>query len=146
MNIFKATFTTILAFNAFNSQAQNITPNLSSSTLYTSIAKECQTIDLNNWSHPTREVLIKYKAKIIKVELCNNKKYPIFTIKGLAFDLSSQPNEKSTRDFFYALLKANAKWDYAVIDTDSQVISTIHHHKEKKDFTFSYDQEFYQTP
>ena len=34
--------------------------------------------DIANWRHPTKDVLSKWKIKLIKVELLNHGVYPVF--------------------------------------------------------------------
>ena len=36
--------------------------------------------DMAEWKHPVKDVFIKYKVKISKVELYNNNTYPIFYV------------------------------------------------------------------
>ena len=60
-------------------------PTLVQTDLYSKITHDCQPVDLATWSHPTRNVLQDEKVKILKVELCNGGKYPIYTV-GLKYD------------------------------------------------------------
>lgn len=78
-------------------------------------AKNCHPIDLTTWKHPTRQVLLKYHAKILKVELCNERKYPIFTVEA-HYSLWTQPNQKQANSFFNELWLANGKWSFALVD------------------------------
>lgn len=66
--------------------------------------------DLNQWQHPAKEVFKKNKLTLVKVELTNNKKYPIFVVKSLGdFSVDSS-------DFLYSLAEKNGYWDFSITD------------------------------
>ena len=48
-------------------------PPLEKSSLYNDLARDCRTLDLKHWSHPTRHVLERAEIEIKKVELCNHE-------------------------------------------------------------------------
>src|SRR5579871_3659596 len=96
-------------------QPAGATP-LAGSDLYTKIAHDCHSLDLSKWQHPTRTVMENAGVQIIKVELCNGGKYPIFTV-GFKYDPQGQ-----TDDYFdplYAnMAQANGFWPYSFVDTE----------------------------
>lgn len=64
--------------------------------------------DLDNWSHPVKEVFTEYNIKLNRLELYNNDTYPVFYV-SYKFDFSN-PNE----DLFKKVAKANAYWDFKI--------------------------------
>jgi len=96
---------------------------LKETQLYTEIATDCQRVDLQSWSHPTKSVLVKREGVILDwVELCNQNKYPIF---GVHFKYDPQG---MTENYFIPLyldiLKANGNWPLSfVILSDDKIIN-----------------------
>jgi hypothetical protein len=90
--------------------------DVSQSSLYKSRAKDCTTVNLETWRHPTKTVFEKFKINLEKVELCNNKVYPIFS-----FSAQYDPRLRATDSFFLKLYSnlatANGWWSYALVDT-----------------------------
>jgi hypothetical protein len=98
-------------------------PALEATQLYTAIAKNCEAVDLTHWSHPTFGVLKKATAKVTRVELCNDRKYPIFTVE-FKYDPRGQ-----TDSYFYPLFqnvaKANGYWPFSFVDATDAVILNV---------------------
>lgn len=98
-------------------------PLLKETQLYTKIATDCQPVDLQSWSHPTKSVLLKREGvTLVWVELCNQNKYPIF---GVHFKYDPQG---MTKNYFIPLylntLKANGNWPLSfVILSDDTIIN-----------------------
>ncbi|MGY3882326.1 hypothetical protein [Aeromonas veronii] len=76
------------------------TPLLSDTRLYREVANNCKNVDLENWQHPTRRVLLERGVIFKKVELCNDGKYPIYHVR-LPYDPAGQ-----TQDYFNPLYVA----------------------------------------
>ena len=72
--------------------------------------------DLSSWDHPVKQVFENNKIVISKVELINQKTYPIFYVK-FPFDL-----DYSYAHVFKAIIDqiatANTYWDFKIIDED----------------------------
>ncbi len=111
---------------------------LTGTDLYTKIAHDCQSLDLSKWHHPTRTVLENAGVQIIKVELCNDGKYPIFTV-GFKYDPQGQ-----TDDYFnplYAkMADANGFWPYSFVDVEDSLIIDIGTDKAKKNLSIKFEQ------
>jgi hypothetical protein len=93
------------------------------SSLYTVIARACSAIETTNWKHPTRTVLQKDGVGIVKVELCNGGKYPVFTVH---FKYDPQTATGDYFDRLYAQMAvANGFWSYSFVDVDDNVIIDV---------------------
>lgn len=96
------------------------TPLLSDTRLYREVANNCKNVDLENWQHPTRKVLLERGVILKKVELCNDGKYPIYHVR-LPYDPGGQ-----TQDYFnplyVAMYGANGKWPYAMVDEEGTIV------------------------
>lgn len=105
---------------------------LKETQLYTEMATDCQRVDLQSWSHPTKSVLVKREGVTLDwVELCNQNKYPIF---GVHFKYDPQGMTKNYFILLYRdILKANGNWplsfvilnDYTIINLTSKDKNTI---------------------
>lgn len=95
-------------------------PLLLDTRLYKEVTYNCISADLENWRHPTKKVLLERGVILKKVELCNDKKYPIYHVR-LPYD----PTGK-TQDYFHplytAMYKANGKWPYAIVDDEGTIV------------------------
>jgi hypothetical protein len=110
-----------------NSHADTLPP-IEKTALFTKIARDCQTIELNQWNHPIRSILGKYKIKIEQVQLCNSNKYPIFFV-DLPYDPMG-PNENFYNPLFDKVRTANGKWPYSFVDTNDNTIINISNHTD----------------
>ncbi len=112
-------------------------PMLNATKLFKSL-KGCTSVDLGSWSHPTKSLLIKKGAKLEQVQLCNNKRYPVFFV-DFPYDPQGQ-----TKDYFLPLYaemkKANGGWPYSFVATSDNTIISIKY--EKKGMAIDY--EMYQ--
>ncbi len=69
--------------------------------------------DINHWSHPVKAIFAGYGIHLTKVELINNKTYPIFYCN---FPASSGLQEKETFEKMVKdTLKANGYWSYKLV-------------------------------
>lgn len=116
---------------------------LASTVLYTETAHDCHGVDLSTWRHPARTVMEDAGVKIIKVELCNDGKYPIFTV-GFKYDPQGQ-----TGDYFgplYAkMAQANGFWPFSFVDIDDALIIDVGVDQTTKNLSVSFE-EFSSAP
>ncbi len=69
--------------------------------------------DINHWDHPVKAIFTGYGIRLTKVELINNKTYPIFYCN---FPGSSGLQEKETFEKMVKdTLKANGYWSYKLV-------------------------------
>lgn len=94
------------------------------STIYNDIAHGCGTLDLKSWSHPTRQVLERTKIRIIKVELCNQGIYPIYTVMFVASPMLGV-NDKYFNKLYIEMAAANGFHSFAFVDPGWDVIVTV---------------------
>jgi hypothetical protein len=106
-----------------SSSAALPTPDLSSTTLYTKTVHGCQAVDLTTWQHPVRRVLQAAQAQIVKVELCNGLKFPVFTVV-LPYDVDGQADRYFHR-LYAGLAEANGFWPYALVDLANNLVTTV---------------------
>ena len=96
---------------------------LGESSLYKDLARDCRTLDLTHWSHPTRYVLERAEIAIKKVELCNHDVYPIFTV-AIKYDPNG-PNGEYYNRLFVAMAEANGFHSFSLVDTNFDMIMNI---------------------
>jgi hypothetical protein len=89
--------------------------------------------NINEWHHPVKDVLIKHKVILYKVELYN-KTYPVFYVK-FPYDPHFAHNDNYFKPLYYETLKANGFWDYSFIDRDFQCKINIKWDKNTKTLT-----------
>lgn len=53
-------------------------PQLENTKFFKETAHGCLDVNMEVWSHPTKQVFIKEGVKLKKVSLCNNRKLPVF--------------------------------------------------------------------
>ena len=71
--------------------------------------------DIGNWRHPTKDVLSKWKIKLIKVEILNHRLYPVFYLDDFPFDpIMGWGNAKKMSRLEAELFSTNGKHDYAL--------------------------------
>jgi hypothetical protein len=80
--------------------------------------------DIQEWRHPVKDVFSKYKVTLDKVELYQNKTYPVFYVR-LPYDPRLGHNDRFFKPLYYDTLKANGFWSYALVDRDDGVKITI---------------------
>ena len=103
-----------------------------------SLASEVTVIsNIQEWRHPVKDILIKHKVILYKVEL-HNKTYPIFYVR-FPYDPRLAHNDKYFKPLYYETLKANGLWDYAFIDHSFQCRINITWDKKSKTLTESLD-------
>jgi hypothetical protein len=98
-------------------------PALEATQLYAQIARNCVAVDLSTFRHPTLDVLNKATIPVRKVELCNDKKYPIFTV-GFRYDPDG-PNDRYYNRLYSDIAHANAFWSYSLVDETFAMIANI---------------------
>lgn len=140
--IYRSTALALTLFLARPALAQSAV-TLANTDLYTKVAYGCQTIPLSEWHHPDRKVLESKRATIDRVELCNDRKFPIFTVQ-LKYDPRTSENQTFYDDFFLKLTKTNGWWSYALVDeTDDLVFTVI---TDKADHSFKIYTQSYSAP
>jgi hypothetical protein len=97
---------------------------LEATTLYKDIAHGCRTLDLKSWSHPTRQVLERARIEIMKVELCNQAFYPIYTVRFVASPMLGV-NDKYFNKLYVEMAAANGFHSFAFVDPGWDVIVTV---------------------
>ena len=97
----------------------------------TSLASEVTVIsNIKEWQHPVKDIFIKHKVILYKVEL-HNKTYPIFYVK-FPYDPRLGHNDKYFKPLYYETLKANGFWNYAFVDRSFQCKINITWDKQSK--------------
>ncbi len=103
-----------------------------------SLASEVTVIsNIKEWRHPVKDILIKHKVILYKVEL-HNQTYPIFYVR-LTYDPRLAHNDNYFKPLYYETLKANGFWDYSFIDRSFQCKINITWDKKSKTLTESLD-------
>ena len=98
-------------------------PTLEQTELYSKIANRCRSIALDHWRHPTMQVLKKADVTLSKVELCNEGKYPIFTVH---FRYDPRASTSSYFSPLYArMVAANGFWPFSFVDADDNVVINV---------------------
>lgn len=69
--------------------------------------------NVTNWKHGTKDIFTKYNIQVEKVELYDNKVYPVFYVRFNNVDII---NSQWGLKIFEEVLKANGYWNYSVID------------------------------
>ena len=101
-----------------------------------SLAGEVTVIsNIQEWHHPVKDILIKHKVILYKVEL-HNKTYPIFYVR-FPYDPRLAHNDKYFKPLYYETLKANGFWNYSFIDRSFQCRVNITWDKKSKTLTES---------
>ena len=115
-----------LAGAAVASQAQSAPGGISleATALYKERARGCRTLDMRDWSHPTREVLDHAKVELNKVELCNHDLYPIYTVRFNASPMLGV-NDKYFNRLYAEMAAANGFHSFAFIDSGWELIITV---------------------
>ena len=93
--------------------------------------------NIHEWKHPVKDVLIKHKVVLYKVELYN-KTYPIFYVK-FPYDPMFAHNDNFFKPLYYETLKANGFWDYSFVDRSFSCKINIKWDKKSKTLTESLD-------
>lgn len=103
-------------------------PPLKATKLFTQDAKNCVEVDLKTWTHPVLRVFAKKRITLERLQLCNDKKYPIFYVH-LPYDPQGQ-----TQSYFgplYAeMQKANSGWPYAFVSTNDNTVISVSYPKK----------------
>ena len=112
-------------------------PSLAASMLYTQTAHACSDVDLATWHHPAEAVLRRADMHVSKVQLCNGRTYPVFTV---APKFDPRGDTSSIYHPFYAkLAAANGWWSYALVDDTDKVIVTVDVVKNPRGLTIHYE-------
>ena len=93
--------------------------------------------NIQEWTHPVKDVLIKNKVILFKVELYH-KTYPVFYVK-FPYDPWLGHNDNFFKPLYYETLKANGFWDYSFVDHSFRCKITIKWDKKSKTLTESLD-------
>ncbi|MGD9970125.1 MAG: hypothetical protein AB7S65_06680 [Sulfuricurvum sp.] len=104
-------------------------PRLTDTEFFTKTALGCQDVNIQTWSHPTKQVLIERGIKLKKVSLCNNKKLPVFYAE-IPYDPHFAHNNNYLHPLYYSLLRANGWWPFAIVATSDNTIIFIKGNKK----------------
>ena len=99
------------------------TPKLSETALYTVGVSGCVQVDLKNWKHETRALLEQRNTQVLMVQLCNDRKYPVYYVK-FPYDYRGS-TEKYFMPLFSDMLKANGGWPLSFVDFESEIVLSI---------------------
>lgn len=80
-------------------QARDL-PRLAETRLFTSVARGCSDVAPGAWGHPARALLQQRGVQLLRVQLCNNRQYPVLHVH-FPFDPQGQ-----TEDWFGPLYAA----------------------------------------
>ena len=111
---------------------------LEATALYTEKARDCRTLDLGTWSHPTRKVMERARVDIQKVELCNANIYPIFTVALPAEPLVGV-NDRFFNKLYAQMGEANGWHSFAFVDSGRGVIVYVDI-KARRSLDLNYDE------
>lgn len=111
---------------------------LEATSLCKDTAHGCRTLDLANWSHPTRQALERAQVEIRKVELCNRDVYPIFTVRFRASPMLGV-NDAWFNALYDKMIAANGFHSFSFVDPGWGVIASVDM-TGKREATISYDE------
>ncbi|NLR74893.1 MULTISPECIES: hypothetical protein [Leeia] len=99
----------------------NVDPKpLPQTLLYTRLAKGCEEVSLQGWKHPVKGVFEHNRVKLYRVQLCNERKYPVFYV-DVPYDPQGQ-----TGDYFWplyeSLRKANGGWPLSLVAVNNNTV------------------------
>lgn len=87
--------------------------------------------NIQGWHHPVKAVFQKHKVKLHRVELLENRTYPVFYVT-FPYDPHLAHNDNYFKPLYYETLQANGFWNYAFISRDDNVRININWDKRKK--------------
>ena len=92
--------------------------------------------DIANWRHATKDVFVRWKIKLTRVELRNHRLYPVFHVEGFPFDpLMGWENARQMARFEAELLVANGRHDYALEDESDHIGVIVTYDPAKRTLT-----------
>lgn len=104
------------------------TLTLQKETTPTKLEDKVNADDINNWEHPVKLVLQQNSIEIKKLELTKDKTYPTFFVKF--------PEYFDEEYFIFKIVneitKANAYWDYTLIDESRNIKIEVLNDKENR--------------
>jgi hypothetical protein len=95
--------------------------------------------DISAWKHPVHEVLAKHNVGLAKVELHDNKRFPVFFVK-FPYDPQSSAASGYFHKLYLDVLEANGFWEYAFNDEIDGLLITIHWDKKSKKMTIDHEE------
>jgi hypothetical protein len=96
-------------------------PRIGGTEFFTKTAWGCQDLNMETWSHPTKQVFIERGVKLEKVSICNDKKLPVFYAE-IPYDPNFAHNNNYFHPLYHSLLKANGWWPFAIVATSDNLI------------------------
>ena len=112
-------------------------PDLASTALYARTVQGCEAVDLATWRHPVREVLLAARARIVKVELCNGRRFPVLTVE-LPYAVDGAADRYFSR-LYAGLAEANGFWPFALVDMANGVAITVEVDRAGRTVTPAYE-------
>ncbi|MDE2365231.1 MAG: hypothetical protein KGM42_21355, partial [Hyphomicrobiales bacterium] len=100
--------------------------------------RDCRTLDLKTWSHPTRKVMETEQVGIERVELCNGGVYPVFTV-SLPGDPIVGASDRYYNKLHARMAEANGWHSYAFVDPRRGVVIYADI-TGKREISLSYDE------
>jgi hypothetical protein len=92
--------------------------------------------DVASWSHPTKDVFVRWKIKLTKVELLNHRLYPVFHVEGFPFDpMMGWENARDMARLESELFVANGRHDYALEDEGDHIGVIVSYDPAKRTLT-----------
>lgn len=120
----------------FSSTLVSAEPTLQETTFYKDKAKGCQVTDRIRWPQPIVGAFESAKADLMKMELCKNSGYSIFT---MAFRLDPDgPNDQYYRRIYHEIAFANGYRSYAIVDPNWGRVTEVDV-KGKESISVSYE-------
>lgn len=89
--------------------------------------------DIESWNHPVKDVFINNDIKITRVELINDRTYPIFYVE-LPYEVNLE-NENAIRYMFNEIALNNGFWDYEIKDETHNIAVKVRCDKKTKKVT-----------
>lgn len=108
----------------------NVNHGLYKTKLYKKSTNNCKRVNLKFWSHPTKNILKKNNVTLKWLELCNDKKYPIFGV-----NFKNDPKnvyDVSIENFYNDMYIKNGKWPLSIVATNNKTVISISKDKGEK--------------
>lgn len=128
-----------------NSSVAASSSNSSRSSITNSIDKskdssdDVVVTDISSWQHPTKQIFDNDSIKIDKVELKENKTYPIFHVEF------NKNLDSENRNYYLSLIKnvaaANSFWSYEIKDDNKDIDIKVNCENNKKLSSIEYNKD-----
>jgi len=86
--------------------------------------------DIDGWEHPAKAVFLLKGIEVNKVVLTNNKTYPFFYVTFPKYITGT--NKRYFDDLTDNIAKANAYWDYEIVDSEKNIQLKVTCNRQKQ--------------